>query len=158
VADIGEAGLPRDLLGPALDGATLDLDAAATGTAGQVVMVGVGLAAPVQDLARGVPDRVDPAALAQHLKVPVHGREADLLAAISQLRVDLLGTAEPRQTVKHRSDRLGLPRPADPGAVRRRAGSALGRTHVSHGSSQDAKLSTFESRRGLLRMEGLSQF
>ena len=52
VTDLGEAGLLGDLLGPALDGAAFDLDAATAVPAGQMVVVGVGLAAPVQDLAR----------------------------------------------------------------------------------------------------------
>ena len=48
--DLGEPCLPGDLVGPAFDGLALDLNAAPAVPAGQVVMMGVGLAAPVQNL------------------------------------------------------------------------------------------------------------
>ena len=82
------------------------------------MVVSVGLAAAVQDLAGRVPDRVDPARLAEHLQVPVHGRQADLLTPVAQFGVDLLGAAEPGEAIKHGGNRLGLPGAPDPGAVR----------------------------------------
>ena len=97
--DLGEASPLRDVIGPALDGFPLDLNAAATTPAGQVVMVGVGLAAPVERLPGRVPDRVDPPGLAEHLQMPVHGREPDGLARGEQLGVNLLRAAEPGQPV-----------------------------------------------------------
>ncbi len=66
----------------------------------------------------------------------VDGGESDLLAAIAQLSVDLLGAAEAGQAVKHRGDRLGLPGATDPGAVRSAARRTLGHTHIWHGSRQ----------------------
>jgi hypothetical protein len=51
VTDLGEAGLLGDLFGPVLDRASFDLDALAAIPAGQMVMVSVGLAPAVQDLA-----------------------------------------------------------------------------------------------------------
>src|SRR5579859_1602537 len=83
-----EAGLRGDLFGPALYRAAFDFHAAATGAAGQVVMVGVGAAAAVEGLAVGVPDRVDLAVFAEHLEVAVDGGEADLLATPAQFRID----------------------------------------------------------------------
>jgi hypothetical protein len=141
VPDLGESGLACDLVGPALDRLAFHLDAAPAVPAREVMMMGVCPAAPIQDLAGRVPDRVHPARLAEHLEVPVDRRQADRLPALPQLGVDLLGAAEPRQPVKHGRDRLGLPGATDPGALRPPAGPALGEVHNSHGSSQDGKLS-----------------
>ena len=63
--------------------------------------------------------------------------QADRLAALAEFGVDLLGAAEPGQPVEDGRNRLGLPRAADPGALRPDAGRALGEVHNSHGSSQD---------------------
>jgi len=51
VPDFGEARLASNLVGPAFDRLALDLDAAPAVPAGQVVMMGVGLAPPVKNLA-----------------------------------------------------------------------------------------------------------
>ena len=50
--------------------------------------------------------------------MPVDGSQADLLAALAEFGVDLLGTAEAGEAVKYRGDRLGLAGTPDPGAVR----------------------------------------
>src|SRR5689334_8634370 len=78
-------------------------------------MMDARLALPVEDLAAGVADRVDAAALAQRLQVPVHGGQPDVLAPAPQLRVDLLGTAEARQALQRGRQGLRLPGPARPG-------------------------------------------
>ena len=140
MTDLREPGLLGDLFCPALDGLALYLDAAPAVAAGQVVMMGVGLAAAVQDLSARVPDRVHAARLAEYLKMPVDRRQADGLTAFAELRMDLLSAAEPRQPVKHRSHSLGLPGAAHPGTVRPVAGRALGETHNSHGTSRDGTL------------------
>ena len=119
VIDGGEPGLGRDLLGPALHRAALDLDAGPAVAADQVVVVGVALAPAVQRLPAGVPDRVHLAVLAEHLQVPVDGGQADVLATLAQLGMDLLGAAEPGQPVQDRRQRLSLPGPAHPGAAQR---------------------------------------
>jgi hypothetical protein len=100
VAYLGEPGVRRYLLRPALHGLALDLDAAAAIAAGEVMVVGIAAAAPVQCLAARIPDRVDLATLAQHLKVPVHGGEADVLAAAPKLGMNLLRTAESWQAIE----------------------------------------------------------
>jgi hypothetical protein len=92
----GEASRGGDLLGPSLDGAFLHLDAAPAFAAGQVVVVGVARAPPVERLAAGVTNRVDPAVLAQDLQVTVDGGEAYVLAPAAQLGMDLLRAAETR--------------------------------------------------------------
>src|ERR1019366_9407742 len=69
----GESGLGRDLLGPPLHRAALDLDTGSAVAADEVMVVGVALAPPVQRLAAGVPDRVDQPVFAKHLQVPVDG-------------------------------------------------------------------------------------
>ena len=140
MANLREPGLPGNLFRPVLDSLAFDLDAAAAVAARQMVVVSVRLASPVEDLTARVPDRVHAARLAEHLQVPVDGRQADLLAALSQLGVDLLSAAEPGQPVKHGGHRLGLPSAADPGAVRPFGGRALGETHNSHGTSRDGRL------------------
>ena len=100
MADLGESGIRRNLLRPVLDSLALDLDTPAAVTAGQVMVVGITATAPVQGLAAGVPDRVDPAVLAEHLQVAVDGGEPDVLTQPAQLGVDLLGTAESRQPIE----------------------------------------------------------
>jgi len=120
VADVGEARFRGDLVGPELDGPALHLHAAPAGAARQVVVMGVTAAAAVKRLAAGVADGVDLPALAEHLQVPVDGRQADVLAAGTQLSVDLLGAAEPRQARQHRGQRLGLPGAAHARAARSR--------------------------------------
>ena len=80
--------------------------------------------------------------------MPVDGGQADLLAAFAQFGVYLLGTAETREAVKHRRDRLGLPGASDPCAVRSAAGDTFGRTHISHGSSQAGEVSPFGAGHG----------
>jgi hypothetical protein len=97
--DLREPSLLGDLLGPALDGLALDLDAPPAGAAGEVVMMSVGLAPPVQGLTAGIPDRVHPARLAEYLQVPVDRRQAHGFAAFPELGVDLLSAAEPWQSV-----------------------------------------------------------
>ncbi len=136
MSDLGEPRLFGYLLGPAFHVTPFYFHAAAAVAAGQVMVVGVGLAAAIQDLAGSVPDRVDSAALAQGLEMPVYSRQADLLAAFTQLGVDLLGAAEARQSVEYRGYRLGLPGPADPRAVRPATGGASWGTHIWHGSSR----------------------
>ena len=116
VVDRGEAGLGGYLLGPLLDGAALDLDAAAADPAGQVVMVDRAAALAVEDLTRRVADGVHRAGLAEHLQVPVDGGQPDGLAAAAQLGVDLLGAAEAGQAGQRGGQRGGLLRPAHPRA------------------------------------------
>ncbi len=65
-------------------------------------MVRGGAALAVQRLAVVVADGVDAAFLAEHLEVPVHGGEPDVLAAPPQLGVDLLGAAETGKVVQRR--------------------------------------------------------
>jgi hypothetical protein len=100
MADVSESGFGGYLFRPALDGLALYLDAAAAVAAGQVVVMGVGAAAPVQRLAARVPDGIDEPVLAEHLKMPVDGREADVLTASPELSVNLLGAGESGQHVK----------------------------------------------------------
>ena len=102
MADVGEPGLGRDLLGPQLNRLALDLDAATAVPAGQMVVMGVGAAAAVEGLAVRIPDGVDLAVLAQHLEVPVDGGQSNVLAAPPQLGVDLLGAAEAGEHVQSR--------------------------------------------------------
>jgi len=83
VPHVREASLLCHLVGPPLHGLAFDLDAATAVPAGQMVMVGVGLAPAVKRLAAGVPDRVDPASLAECLKMPVDRGQADLLAMVA---------------------------------------------------------------------------
>ena len=78
------------------DRTPLDLDALSAVPAGQVMVMGVATALAVERLAAGVPDRVDPAVFAEHLKVPVDGGQADMLATGAQLGMDLLSAAESR--------------------------------------------------------------
>src|SRR5690349_11511356 len=92
-------------------------------------MVGVGAAAPVEDLAADVADGVDRAVLGEDLQVPVHGGEPDLLALLPEPGVDLLGAAEPGQAVQRQRNRLGLAGAADPGAA---ALGRPGRTRTGH--------------------------
>jgi hypothetical protein len=128
VVDRREARLGRDPLGPLLNDAALDLDAPAALAARQVVMVPGGVALPVQSLARRVADRVDRALLAEHLKVPVHGGEADGLTLAAQLSVDLLGAAEAGEAGERGRHGRRLPGAPHPGAAR------LIHCHTSHGS------------------------
>jgi len=115
----GEASLGSDLLGPALHDASLDLDAAPALAAGQVVVVHVAGAPAVERLTAGVPDGVDPAVLAQDLKVPVNGGETDVLAPAAQLGMDLLGAAETGQAVERPGKSLRLASAAYPRAAQR---------------------------------------
>ncbi len=78
--DVAEPGVGRDLFGPALYCLAFHLDAATAVAAGQVVMVGIGAAPPVQRLAGRARNGVDLAVFAEHLEVPVDGRQADVLA------------------------------------------------------------------------------
>jgi 1-acyl-sn-glycerol-3-phosphate acyltransferase len=119
VPHVGEARLGGDLLGPPLDRPAFHLHAAPAGAAGQVVVVHAGPALPVQDLAAGVADGVDPALLAERLQVTVDGGQAHALALAPQLGVDLLGAAEAGQAGKRGGQRLRLPGPARPGAADR---------------------------------------
>src|SRR5215468_6577468 len=61
--------------------------------------------------------------------------------------MDLLSAAEPRQPVEDGGHGLGLPGPANPGAMRPFAGRALGDVHNSHGTSQDGGLRPARARR-----------
>src|ERR1022692_1845818 len=125
MADVSEARLRGDLLGPAFDRPSLDFHAAPAGTAGEVMVMAVSAALAVERLAAGVADRVDPAVFAEYLQVPVNGSQPDVLAPAAQLSVDLLGAAETRQAVQHERQRLGLPGPAATGgASARRAARA----------------------------------
>ncbi len=67
-----------------------------------MVVMGAAAALAVEGLPAGVPDRVEGAILAEHLQVPVDGGQADMLAAVTQLGMDLLRAAEPGQPVEHR--------------------------------------------------------
>jgi hypothetical protein len=78
-----------------------------------------GAALAVEDLAAVVPDRVDPALLAERLQVPVDGGEPDVLAPAPQLGVDLLGAAETGQAVQRGRQGLRLPGSAHPGTADR---------------------------------------
>jgi 1-acyl-sn-glycerol-3-phosphate acyltransferase len=130
VADVGEAGLGGDALGPLLDGAALHLHAAPAGAAGQVVVVHAGAALPVQRLAAGVADGVDAALLAERLQVTVDRGQAHVLALTPQLGVDLLGAGEPGQPGQRDGQRLRLPGPARPRPPRRGpAGRSRGGGH-----------------------------
>src|SRR5262245_22004201 len=73
--------------------------------------------------------------------------QADRLATLAELGVDLLRAAEPGQPVEDGRDSLGLPGTADPGALRPDPGRALGEVHNSHGSSQDRQLWPTNGRR-----------
>src|SRR5580700_5481480 len=120
---IGEPGVRGDLLGPPLNGLALDLDAPPAVPADQVVMVGVAAAPSVEGLAAGVPDRIDTPVLAEHLQVPVHGGQPDILAAPPELGMDLLRAGESGHAIESRGDRLSLSRAPNPGpAGRRRSG------------------------------------
>jgi hypothetical protein len=130
VTHLGESSVRRNLLSPVLYCFALDFDASAALAACQVVVVAVRAAAPVQRLATGVPNRVDLAAFAQHLQMPVNGGETDVLTALPQLSVNLLGTAESLQTLKHGGQRLGLAGAANPGAAGARWRCRLRRTHT----------------------------
>ncbi len=118
MSHVGKPGLGRDLLGPALHCLAFHLDAATAVAAGQVVMMGIGAATPVQGLAARARDRVDLPVFTEHLQVPVHGRQADVLAPPAQFRVNLLGTAESGQPVKRGRQDFGLASAADPRAAR----------------------------------------
>jgi hypothetical protein len=83
-----------------------------------VVVVHAGAALPVERLAVRVPDRIDLALLAERLQVTVDRGQADVLTLASQLRVDLLGTAEAGQARQRDGQRLRLPGPAPARAAR----------------------------------------
>lgn len=117
--DAGEASLRGHLVGPALHRLALNLNTASAVAARQVMVVGVSAAAPVEGLAARVPDRVDPPVGAEHLEVPVHGGQSDVLALAAQFRVDLLRAAEPGQLIQRGGQRFSLPGAADPGAAGR---------------------------------------
>jgi hypothetical protein len=104
------------------------------------MVVGAGLALPVQRLTAAVADGVDAAFLAEHLEVAVDGGEPDVLAAPPQLGVDLLGAAEPRQVLQRRGERRRLPRPAylRPAGGAWRPPSGVGTVAGSGGSSPRA--------------------
>ena len=104
MVDRGEARLGGDLCRPLLDDAALHLDAAAAGTAGEVVVVRGGVALPVEGLPGLVADGVDGALLAEHLQVTVDRGESDGLAAPAELGVDLLSAAEAREAGQRGGD------------------------------------------------------
>ncbi len=118
MSDVGEPGIARDLFGPALHCLAFHLDAATAVAAGQVVMMGIGAAPPVEGLAARAGNRVDLTGFAEHLEVPVDGGQADVLSSPAQLRVNLLGAAESGQPVKRSRQDFGLPSAADPRAAR----------------------------------------
>src|SRR5262245_21127595 len=93
VADIGEAVLAREPVGPPLDRRSLHLDRGATRAADQVVMVRPS-AQPVQLLAAGQPHRVDLAGVHEELQGAVHRGQSDLRTPLAQVDVQLLGRAE----------------------------------------------------------------
>jgi hypothetical protein len=152
--DVAEPGLLCYLVSPPFHGPAFDLDAVAAVPAGQVVVMGVGLAPAVQDLAGRIPDRVDPAGLTEYLQVAVDRGEPNRFAPITQLGVDLLSAGEAREPVERGGDGFGLPGPGDPGAVHTASGGPLGHAHTWHGSSQADKLLTFAPSRRARRLDG----
>jgi hypothetical protein len=147
VAHISESGVTRHSFGPLLYGPALDLDAFPADPAGEVMVVGAGLALPVQRLAAVVADGVDAAFLAEHLEVAVYGGQADVLAAPPQLGVDLLGTAEAGKVLKRRGKRRGLLRPAHLGSPGG-SGAAFSRVGTATGWSFRGRFRQVGLRRG----------
>ncbi len=82
--------VPARALGePRVEVAVGELDHPVTPLADEVVMVALA-AEPIADLARMMAERIDRPARAQRSQRPVHGGEADPLAASGECGVDLL--------------------------------------------------------------------
>src|SRR4051812_14473815 len=99
--------LGRDLVGPALDRRTLDLDGAAAVAADQVVVMALG-AAPVRRFAVSGPEYVDLPRVGQRLEGPVDSGQADGLTGGPELLVDLLGGPEVVEILERRRYRRTL--------------------------------------------------
>ena len=93
VADLPEAVLLRNGVGPALDRRSRDLDRTTTDTTDQMMMM-AGRAAAVRRFALVGPDGVKFAGVGHELQRAIHRGKADALAEMSQVVVNLLRCAE----------------------------------------------------------------
>ncbi len=117
VADVTEAVLGGDLVGPLLDRRTLDLDGLAAGPAHQVVVVIVGAAPAVDGLAVAGAQHIDLAGVGEGLQRPVDGGQPDRVTPVLEHVVELLRAAELVHLVECGRDSGPLPR--RPAAYRR---------------------------------------
>src|SRR5680860_1347626 len=108
VADVGEAVLGRDRVGPAFYGRALHLHRATAGPAHEVVMV-CGAAPAVDGLAVLGAEHVDITAVGERLKRPVDRGQPDVLPVAPQQIVNVLGTAEVLERLQRSRHRTALP-------------------------------------------------
>lgn len=101
VIDVDESSASGDSFGPALDRHTLDFDRATTGAATHVMMVGIRLALPVEDLPVGSAQRVHQARLGKGAELVVHRGQPDRFSPTDQGLVYLLSTPEPTGLSHH---------------------------------------------------------
>ena len=158
MGDVDEASFGGDLLGPALDCSTGNLDGPAADPAQQVVVVAGTATSPVEDLAFGRPHRVDEPGVGKHAQLVVDGRQTDVLAAPTQRLVQFLGTAELLGIVNHDGERALLA--GRPAAVRRRHGDTKssrplrdGEPHLETVTIPDSVLATVPDKRNARRRE-----
>jgi hypothetical protein len=112
VADLPEAVLLGNGVGPALDRWSRDLDRSTTDTTDQMMMMMAGRAAAVRRFAVVGPDGVKFAGIGHELQRAIHRGKADALAEMSQVVVNLLRCAEVVLIGKDLRDRGALSSPA----------------------------------------------
>jgi hypothetical protein len=93
VADVGVPVLFGDIVGPLNDGLTGNLDGASAGPTQQVVVVSLG-ASQIDRLAVLLRQDVHVAGVHHESESPIDRGKSDVVPAISQGGVDLLGAAE----------------------------------------------------------------
>jgi hypothetical protein len=111
VADLPEAVLLGNGVGPALDRWSRDLDRSTTDTTDQMMMM-AGRAAAVRRFALVGPDGIKFAYVGHELQRAIHRGKADALAEMSQVIVNLLRGAEVVLIGKDLRDRGALSSPA----------------------------------------------
>lgn len=94
MGDLDESVFAGNPVGPALDLGSLDFDGGAAATAHEVMMVVVGVAPPVESLARGGPQEVHFSGVREGSELVVDGGEADVFALCPQLGEYVLGGPE----------------------------------------------------------------
>ncbi len=91
---VGEARGRRDAVRPRLDFGSFDLDGPSAVAAHQMMVMAVGGTAAVEGLTVVAPQHVDLATVGEDLQMPVDGGQADGLAGVAQVRVQVLGAGE----------------------------------------------------------------
>ena len=112
MADVGEAVLGRHLVRPALDRGAVDLDCLAACPAHQVVVMGVA-AGSVDALTILTDDDVDVTGLSERGECSIDRGQADGVAPVAEVIVDLLRRAKIIEVLQRFDDRGALPGRAD---------------------------------------------